>query len=149
MSTNIEKRLERIEKLLTSLLTRLAILEEKLRTMGYDSSELKTAYHLMSILSIPPILALEASRRFYSVLSSYKKFLDDISKCIIEVLSTCEELSISEIARRVKSLRGKSSRRIIAEKLRMLENLGIVISKAYPNKKLYVLRKCLSEKYEK
>ena len=149
MSSNIEKRLERIENLLTSLLTRLAILEEKLRTMGYDSSELKTAYHLMSILSIPPILALEASRRFYSVLSSHKGFFDDISKYIIEVLSTCEELSISEITRRVKSLRGKSSRRIIAEKLRMLENFGVVTSKVLPNKKLYVLTKCISEKHGK
>ncbi len=149
MSSSIEKRLERIENLLTSLLTRLAVLEEKLRTMGYDSSELKTAYHLMSILSIPPILALEASRRFYSVLSSHKEFLDDISKYIIEVLSTCEELSISEITRRVKSIRGKSSRRIIAEKLRMLENFGIVTSKVLPNKKLYVLTKCVSEEHGK
>jgi DNA-binding HxlR family transcriptional regulator len=141
---SIEERLERIEKLLGLIMNRLLMLEEKLRLAGIDSTEIRTAYELLSLTSIPPLVALEASRRFYRVLSMFRdKGIDEITKSIIKVLSTCEKLSISEITRRVRILRGKASRRIISEKLKLLNSLGIIVCEEKPNKYTCILRSCI------
>jgi len=67
---------------------------------------------------------------------------DDISKSIIQSLIEKSELNISQISERVKSLRGKASRRIISERLKNLEELGIVeMFEGQNNEKIFRLRK--------
>ncbi len=51
---------------------------------------------------------------------------DDIDKNIIRALATKGPLNISQLTEEVRKLRGSASRRIISERLKVLEKRGLV-----------------------
>jgi len=139
---DIYERIKRLEKMLEELMNRLNNIEEKLRTLGIEQPTLSIASQLVIAFSMPAIQALEASRRAIAAISKLS-VIDPINEAIIEVLSSCEALSISEITRRVRVLRGSASRRIIRERLKRLEILDIVVNVGSSDRPKYILNECI------
>lgn len=139
---DIYERVKRLEKMLEELMNRLNNIEEKLRTLGIEQPTLSIASQLVIAFSMPAIQALEASRRAIAAISKLS-VIDPINEAIIEVLSNCEALSISEITRRVRVLRGSASRRIIRERLKRLEILDIVVNVGSSDRPKYILNECI------
>ncbi len=141
---NVDERLARLEKLMMELITRIERLESILAsTSDRESKEIMIASRLAISLSLPALRALEASRRLMELVSAKSSELDEISQSILEVLSTCNKYSISEITRKVRLIRGKASRRIIRERLKMLESRGYVVNIGTCDRPKYVLSSCL------
>jgi DNA-binding transcriptional ArsR family regulator len=121
-----EERLRRVEELLLMILDRLNELEKRISSTDPQSARVvNIAGKLMFSLSIPAVKALEAAT-LITRLSSSLTTRDDISRTIIEVLAVEEEVTLSELTRLVRKVRGRASRRIISEKVRMLNEKGIV-----------------------
>lgn len=139
--SSVEDRLKRIEDLLRRVIEKIDYLENKLKSAGLYSEELRLASELVAIFSMPVTAALESAGRLFKILSSVQ--LDPISRDILKALSTCERLSISEITRRVRSIRGRASRRIVRERLVMLERMGLVANRGEESRPLYMLRRCI------
>ncbi|MCD6428715.1 MAG: hypothetical protein J7L12_03765 [Desulfurococcales archaeon] len=143
MGGDVEDRLKRLEDMLARVLSRLESIERYLRALGVSDDVLSGAFKLVTTFSLPATAALEASRRAIEVVRVLGG-IDSISRSVIEVLSSCEELSISEITRRVRALRGRASRRIIRDRLKVLEEKGVVVNVG-GRKPRYVLKTCLKK----
>ena len=138
-TVDVEERLERLEKMLIEVLTLLRRLEDMVNKLG-GNEVIETAVRLVIAFSMPAVKALEASQRIVSLASMITE-TDPITRSIIEAMSDCNELSISEIERRVRRLRGLASRRIIRERLLKLVGKGLV-EKIGSKRPRYRLRTC-------
>lgn len=136
-----EERLRRVEELLTKVLARLEGIEAALAALGVTDETLTSAFRIATTFSMPAAVAIEAARRTIEAVREAGG-VDPISKAIIESLSGCEELSTSEITRRVRAIRGTASRRVVRERIEKLMRKGVVrrVGDARPK---YVLSKCV------
>lgn len=140
----IKEAIERIILMLEDLINRVNRIESFLTKIGLNPDEAGLALNLSTLLSLPLNVAYEASVRTWKVLSK-SRGLDPVSVAIVQALSTCNFLSISETYRRVRAIRGKASRRIVASKLRILAAAGIVAEVERGRRRRYVLAECIEE----
>jgi hypothetical protein len=127
---------------LDRILEKLSSLEEKLSLENIDSGEVKIALEIASVLSIPLIRALEYAKRAWSILSGIAS-LDPISQSIIVILSQCRGMKVIEIYRGVKVLRGRAFRRIVRNRIKILETMGIIKRVGGEKRPRYILRACI------
>lgn len=125
MASEPEERIARLEEHVENITKRLGMIEESLRVLGISGEIIMTAARLVTAFSKPVIVALESARRVAELTSIVEG--DVISRAIIEALSSCEPLSISEVTRKVRVLRGKASRRIISSRIERLSEKGIIV----------------------
>jgi len=122
----IEERLRRIEDLLTMLLKRVEELERLVREVNPQAPPISLAGRLMLAFSMPALRALEAASAVLKLIPRVEAE-DELTGTIVEALAATEgEVTISELTRRVKTLRGKASRRVMAERVRRLYSKGLV-----------------------
>lgn len=143
MPEKTEDRLRRVEELLAKVLARLEGIEAMLAALGITDETLSSAFRIATAFSLPAAAAIEAAKRTVEVIREVGA-VDPISKAIIEALSGCEELSASEITRRVRAIRGTASRRIIRERLKKLERKGVV-KRLGEGRLRYALSRCVEE----
>jgi len=108
--------IEEIRKMFRMLMERMDKLESRYEE---DRRIIETYKSLLNVyaLILGRIANLERLARLFS---------SDLDRAIVKVLSDGEPRNISEITFEVKRLRGKASRRIIAERLRSLSQRGIL-----------------------
>ena len=117
--------LKRVEELLEHIVRKLERLEELLTTLSNDPTY-TMAVELTLYFSIPVQRAIKLARELVILLKEVPGS-DPITKAILEVLASSESgISISELTRRVRKIRGTASRRIISERIRLLESRGVV-----------------------
>ncbi|HDM92795.1 MAG TPA: ArsR family transcriptional regulator [Candidatus Korarchaeota archaeon] len=106
----VERRLEIIEKLLEGDPEARAIVLLFMKIVGF---------HRASVDKIAA--AIEAQR-----LLTQAGIVDDIARDIFEVLAVHGPMNVSELTRELRKIRGSASRRIVSQRLKMLEELGVV-----------------------
>lgn len=132
----IEKRLNEIDETLKEILKRVEKIE---KSLGFSSGEATLAVMLANTLGLSAIEAIKAALRARRALNKLR-FIDPISRAIIEVLSKGDWMNISEITRVVKLIRGRASRSVIREKIKKLEKTNIVEVERKGNRTLVRLK---------
>ncbi|OGS56667.1 MAG: hypothetical protein A3K60_01430 [Euryarchaeota archaeon RBG_19FT_COMBO_56_21] len=112
----------------------------------------------MSKVTAPYSQLLDYIERFQKISSSYFKMLglyqrfgaispdllipgikDPISRDIVKVLFERDGQNISQITDKLKDMRGTASRRIVRERLKLLEEKGVLKGRGSPRSKEYWL----------
>ncbi len=130
-----------LEKQIKSLSDKMESLEESMRMVATPYSQL-----------------LEYIERFQKISSSYFRLIDlyqrygeispdllvpgvkdSISREIVKILFDRDGQNISQITQRLKERRGTSSRRTVRERLKELQDKGVVVSRGSERAKIYWL----------
>jgi DNA-binding transcriptional ArsR family regulator len=122
------------------------------------SEKMESVEESMKLVTGPYSQLLEYVERFQKISTSYFKLLDlyqrygeispdllvpgvkdSISREVVKILFDRDGQNISQIADKLKERRGTSSRRIVRERLKMLEQKGVVRAKGSSRAKVYWL----------
>lgn len=118
--------LKRVEELLERVVKKLEKLEELLVTISSDPTY-AMAVELTLYFSLPTQKAIKLARELVLLMRRVPE-ADPITKAILEILASSEGgISISELTRRVRSIRGTASRRVVSERVKLLESKGLVV----------------------
>lgn len=122
------------------------------------SEKMEGVEESLRLVAEPYSRLLEYIERFQKISSSYFRLLDlyqrygaispdllipgvkdSISRDIVKILFERDGQNISQISEKLRDMRGTSSRRIVRERLRMLEEKGVVRAKGSSRSKDYWL----------
>jgi DNA-binding transcriptional ArsR family regulator len=122
------------------------------------AEKMETVEESMKLVAAPYSQLLEYIERFQKISSSYFRLLelyqrhgeispdllipgvkDSISREIVKILFERDGQNISQIAEKLRDRRGTSSRRIVRERLKMLEERGVVKGKGSERSKEFWL----------
>lgn len=129
---NIERRIERIEELISRYL---------------ENEYLEYLRHILASYLRLINIYLEYGRISPTVI--FPEIKDPISRDIVEILFSSGPLNISQITEEMKKLRGKASRRIVRERLAELVESGIVEFEERKNEKVYFISEYAVKKWLK
>jgi uncharacterized membrane protein len=123
---SLEERLRRIEEMLSMVLERLERLE---RMAGAAGEEARLAVEIALAFAAPAQEAVAAARRVASALSRAERgvAVDGVARAIVEALAVNGPMTLRGLEREVRRLRGTASRSVIRGRLRVLEELGVVV----------------------
>jgi len=129
-SKDFNNRLEKITERLDLLISRL---ENLTRILMENPEYMELAlFPRLFCLSMKaynePLKILSRIRAAERILRDATIRRDEISRYIIQALALRGPLNISAITREVRAMRGKASRRIIRDRLKILRDRGIVKS---------------------
>jgi hypothetical protein len=138
-------------------------LEKQIKSLAEKMDGLEES---MSKVAVPYAQLVDYIERFQKISSSYFKMLglyqrygaispdllipgvkDSISRDIVKVLFERDGQNISQITDKLKDMRGTSSRRIVRERLKGLEEKGVVRAKGSPKSKEYWLTEAYVDKW--
>ena len=111
--------------MLEEVLERLERLE---RASGLAGEEARVSVEIALAFAASAREAVEAARRVSAALSRAGGDLagDGVARAIVEVLAARGPMTLRGLEREVRRLRGTASRGVIRERLRRLEELGVV-----------------------
>ena len=126
LNDRLEKVIERLDLLIRRLENLTRVLME-----NPEYAELTLFTRLFSLgmkAYNEPLKLLSRIRAAERILRDTAIRGDEISRCIIQALALRGPLNISAITSEVRAMRGKASRRIIRDRLKVLRDRGIVKS---------------------
>ncbi len=121
---SLDDRLRRLEEALQQLSERL----ERLERLLEHSPEARLALELALAFTAPAQRLVEAAIQVSRALEAGGDEVrrDPVARAIVEALAVKGPMSLRELEREVRRLRGTASRATIRERLEALERLGIV-----------------------
>ena len=130
-------------------------LEEQIKSL---SDKMESLEESMRMVATPYSQLLEYIERFQKISSSYFRLIDlyqrygeispdllvpgvkdSISREIVKILFDRDGQNISQITQKLKERRGTSSRRTVRERLKELQDKGVVVSRGSERAKVYWL----------
>ena len=128
MGEAAEEKLKDLDKKLDVIMKRLDTIEEILLLYGeypYLAAAVRSMRRSVAFYS-EPIKALQRLSTARSFLRRRATSKDELSQTIIGILAGKGPLNISQVTRAVRAVKGKASRRIVRERLKRLEEQGVV-----------------------
>lgn len=128
MAKKTEQRIRNLDQKLDTIIKRLDTIEAAVAASQQTSqlsgvlSDLRSGIALYSE-PLKAIQRLYDARRFLKIQAVEK---DEISRLIVQSLAMRGELNVSQIERAVRAQRGSASRRIIRQRLKALQQSGVV-----------------------
>ena len=122
---------ENLSKKLDAILQRLDLLEKLL----VENPEYQGVAAALGIARFgigvygEPLKVAERLKNAETYLRQKSIAQDEISRCIIQALAVKGGLNISAITRQVAAMRGKASRRIVRERVKKLQEQGVLLRK--------------------
>ena len=122
---------ENLSKKLDAILQRLDLLEKLL----VENPEYQGVAAALGIARFgigvygEPLKVAERLKNAETYLRQKSIAQDEISRCIIQALAVKGGLNISAITRQVAAMRGKASRRIVRERVKKLQEQGVLLKK--------------------